>query len=176
MRDLVANFILPIAQHILPPQMHTPRATAMLLAVGCQESGFKYRRQHHNGPARGFWQFEEGGVRSVLSHHRSAEAIARALHTLCYGGVQAALVEPIHAALEHNDILAACFARCLLWTDLRPLPGPNDHELGWQIYLDTWRPGRPRPQSWEGNYLVAWRIVGNGEVDPPAPGPPAIAT
>jgi hypothetical protein len=165
MRDLVANYILPIACHILPPQMHSPRATAMLMAIGLQESAFEHRRQLFNGPARGYWQFEEPAVRAVLKHERSAAPIAAAIKTLCYTTVQAALAEPLYMALEHNDILAACFARCLLWTDRRRLPGPNDHELAWEIYRDTWKPGRPRPNSWEGNYRVAWRIVG-AEIPP----------
>src|SRR5262252_4132229 len=35
-------------------------ARLLLVAIGCQESAFKTRRQLH-GPARGFWQFEKRG-------------------------------------------------------------------------------------------------------------------
>src|SRR3546814_6857126 len=46
----------------------------MLLAIGLQESRFLHRAQI-GGPARGYWQFERGGVHGVLSHHASkAEA------------------------------------------------------------------------------------------------------
>ena len=72
MIDEVHRFIVPTAFALLPPTMRSDRATAMLLAIGLQESRFLHRRQFHNGPARGFWMFERGGgITGVLQHERS---------------------------------------------------------------------------------------------------------
>jgi hypothetical protein len=49
-------------------------------------------------------------------------------------------------SLEHDDVLAAAFARLLLWTDRAPMP-TTDPE-GWAAYIRTWRPGKPHPAMW----------------------------
>ena len=146
--------IIPTALSLLPAPMESFAARAMLLAIAGQESGYRYRRQV-GGPARGWWQFEAGGgVVGVLEHPASRGAAGEVLATLGYAGATAA---QIHAALEHNDVLAAVFARLLLWTDPRPLPQSVLSGVdGWAIYLATWRPGKPRPQTWAGYYAASW--------------------
>nr|WP_316904517.1 hypothetical protein [Ralstonia mannitolilytica] len=73
--DVVKTAIEP-ALAILPSAMDTREARVMLLAIGLQESRFMLRRQV-GGPARGFWQFEEGtkmsrgGVWGVYLHDSS---------------------------------------------------------------------------------------------------------
>lgn len=122
----------------LPARMRSREAVVMLLAIGLQESLFKYRRQMGNGPARGLWQFERmGGVAGVLQHRKTATL---AMETCRARGVDVAASD-VHAALEHDDVLAAAFARLLLWTDPKPLPALNDVDGAWQLYLRTWRPG-----------------------------------
>jgi hypothetical protein len=158
--DQILRFILPAAYALLPPEMASAEATAMLLAIGLQESRFQYRRQI-GGPAHGFWQFELGGTAGVLTHHATIGPIGEVLKALQY--------EPTYAfpALADNDVLAACFARCLLWTSPSPLPGPNDGELGWTMYRDLWRPGRPRHETWTANYSMGWGAVLQGRPLPP---------
>lgn len=130
---------------LLPANMGGDRAKVMLLAIGLQESRFEYRRQLGNGPARGFWQFEKGGgVKGVLMHDDTF-APARILCQAC--GVQAAPA-PVWNALEKDDILAAGFARLLLWSDPKPLPAIDDAAGSWNLYLRTWRPGKPHPSTW----------------------------
>jgi hypothetical protein len=153
MLDLLLRFILPAAYELLPPAMESQAATAMLVAIALQESRIEYRAQI-GGPARGLWQFEVAGVRGVLDHPASAGPIASVLRGLRYDAVIPA--KQIHPALEHNDILAACFARCLLATDRRPLPFLSEVPLAWAIYNETWRPGKPRPETWNANYAAAW--------------------
>ena len=59
------RYTLPSAFALLPPAMDTPDARVLLLAIGLQESKFSHRLQI-GGPARGYWQFEQGGgVRGV---------------------------------------------------------------------------------------------------------------
>ena len=59
--------IYKAAAALLPPELNTRPAWAMLFASGMQEDRLDARRQI-GGPARGFWQFELGGIAGVLSH------------------------------------------------------------------------------------------------------------
>lgn len=154
MIDHVRRFILPAAYDLLPPVMASDQATAMLLAIGWQESRFAYRRQV-NGPARGFWQFESGGgVAGVLSHQDTKTLARKALVALAYPH------EPtphgVHMALEHNDVLAAVFARLLLWTLPGTLPQKFEPDTGWFQYVSGWRPGKPHPDVWSQSWSMGW--------------------
>lgn len=149
-KDLILNAIDP-AMALLPPQMDTVAARTLLLAIAYQESALKHRRQI-NGPATGYWQFEQGGgVRGVLTHPASKPHIQKALVALDYA--PDATPAECYAAIEHNDILATVFARLLLWTD--PLPLPDGEGGGLNLYLKTWRPGKPHPGKWPENYRRA---------------------
>lgn len=163
MIDHVLAFVLPAAFNQLAVDMRSNEATALLLAIGLQESKFQERRQV-GGPARGFWQFELGGVKGVLSHEDTAMVIAGILRRLRYGQADPT---SILVALEHNDTLAACFARCLLWTLPNRLPKPHEGREAYQQYLAAWRPGKPRPETWTTNYAVAWGAVMQGRPVPP---------
>lgn len=151
LKTIIQTAVNP-ALALLPLKMDTPAARLLLLAIGLQESRFLYRRQLGSGPARGLWQFERGGgVRGVLTHPASREHAYR----IC--GIRG--VEPVaaavHPALEADDVLAAAFARLLMWTDAWRLPAVGDVQGGWEIYVRTWRPGRPHPQTWAGLYAQA---------------------
>lgn len=142
---------------MLPAKMTSHAALVMLYAIGLQESRFSDRYQVLNdptkkGPARGYWQFERGGgVRGVLEHNAS-EKLAR---MIC----EQRSVEPtpnaVWLALENDDVLAAAFARLLLWTDARALPPPADKHETWDCYVRNWRPGKPWRQKWDGNLSAA---------------------
>lgn len=121
---------------LLPARMTSPRAEAMLLAIGLQESLLIHRRQL-GGPARGLWQFEAAGVRGVLQHPASREHA----DALCAARGVEPTTAAVYAAIGRDDILAAAIARLLLWTDPSPLPEIDDHESAWALYLRTWRPG-----------------------------------
>jgi hypothetical protein len=151
----VLDHVVPVAEALLPPAMRTPAARAMLLAIGLQESSFEARRQLPTGPARGFWQFERGGVAGVLGHPASRPHLERVLRTLGYPADPWA----VHQALEHHDVLACVCARLLLWTHPAALPSEHLYDVAWSQYLATWRPGKPRPATWRGYYGVAWDLV-----------------
>lgn len=139
----------------LLPKMDSRAARTLLLAIAWQESGMAYRRQV-KGPARGYWQFEQGGgVRGVINHPTSKPHILRVLGALDYS-VEASAAD-CYAAIEHNDILAAAFARLLLWTD--PAPLPEDADGAWSLYLRTWRPGKPHPGTWPAHYARALEVT-----------------
>lgn len=137
LREIIRSAIDP-ALCLLPDRMDTAPAALIMLAICGQEADFRYRRQLGNGPARGLWQFElAGGVRGVLTHPASRESA----YALCAARGVAPVATVVHPALEVDDVLAAGFARLLLWTDPWRLPAAGDVEGAWQLYLRTWRPG-----------------------------------
>lgn len=148
--------IIPAALDLLPGQMTSTPAKAMMLAIGLQESKFSARVQHGGGPAHGFWQFERGGgVHGVLTHPVTLPLILPVLRVLNYNANE---VE-CYKAIVHNDVLAAVFTRLLLWTVPGSLPQQNQPQRGWQQYIDGWRPGKPHPATWPACFDEAWRTV-----------------
>ena len=144
--------VLDAAFTLLPAGADTPAARVLLVAIALQESRLKHRFQvvqgkpGAKGPARGLWQFERGGgVRGVLEHP-STERLAQA----AVESADLTDAEPgtVWVHLEHDDILAARFARLLLWTDPRPLPARGDAAAGWNYYIRNWRPGKPHAATW----------------------------
>jgi hypothetical protein len=149
------KIIYPAYREVLPGKFASLGATVMLLAIGLQESRFEHRKQI-GGPAMGFWQFERGGgVKGVLTHESSARH-AKAICAL--RGVPATL-DGVYRTLADDDILAAGFARLLLWTDARPLPAIGDADGAWAYYLRNWRPGKPHPQTWDSLYKQAMEAI-----------------
>lgn len=139
---------------LLPDNMHSKAARAMVLAIGLQESRFEHRRQIA-GPARGFWQFELGGIAGVLTHQATRPHIMDVLAKLRYD----ASPHTSYVAIEHNDLLACCYARLLLWTLTERLPWVDEPERGWWQYLSAWRPGKPHEETWPEFYRQAWGTV-----------------
>lgn len=151
---------------LLPAKMSSPQAECMLLAIGLQESRLIHQRQI-KGPARGLWQFEQGGGTAGVLRHPLTAKLAR---DVC----AARGVEPTPAAVQialagTDDVLDAAFARLLLWSDPGKLPGKDDTEGAWQLYLRTWRPGAHTRGTqaqkddlrakWGRNYAAAVREV-----------------
>ena len=153
---MITDTALNLGLALLPARMDTPEARVMLLAIGLQESRFVHRRQI-GGPARGFWQFEKGtrasrgGVWGVYLHQASKDRLA----ALCKARSVSCDPDAIYAALEYDDVLAAGVARLLLWTDPKALPPVGDADAAWALYLRTWRPGKPHPQTWPDLYRQA---------------------
>lgn len=144
------------------PSMDSREARVMLLAIGLQESRFTHRYQvvqgkpGAKGPARGFWQFEQGGgVKGVLNFNRGRPNVAACAQALCVSRGVPGEAKAVWLALEHDDVLAAGFARLLLRSDPYELPKLGDAEGAWQLYLRTWRPGKPHRKTWDALYKQA---------------------
>jgi hypothetical protein len=149
------NLVYTATMSLLPASWTNAESKAMLYAMGMQESRFEHRRQIM-GPARGFWQFEaQGGIRGVLEHPMTKTPIRAVCDALCYDYS----VLTAYQAIEHNDILACAFARCLLYTLPQRLPNRDETQEGWNQYLAAWRPGKPHAQTWPVFYRQAWEIV-----------------
>jgi hypothetical protein len=135
---------------LLPAAMSSDRARVMLYAIGLQESRFEHRRQivggKPTGPAKGFWQFERlGGCKGVVNH----DASRYWMHRVCVTQDVVFNATAIWNAIEQNDMLAACAARLLLFTDPKKLPEVADVNGAWNLYLRTWRPGKPHRKTWD---------------------------
>lgn len=133
---------------ILPggkPMGSRDEAKVLLLAIALQESGLQDRRQI-GGPAAGLWQFERAGILGVATHQATRQLAAHACRTFLVVPV----VREVHDALEYHDMLAAIFARLLLYSDPEILPA--NEAAAWDLYLRCWQPGRPRPHHW----AVSW--------------------
>lgn len=158
--EIRAQAIKPVLA-LLPARMSSPEAEVMLLAIGLQESRFEHRRQlvgsppRSSGPAKSFWQAEEGGgmVSGLLRYHDDR------VRDLAVGLCAVRGVEPAPRALwdaiEQDDVLAAGLARLLLWTDPGRLPRLGDADGAWQLYVRTWRPGKPHRSTWTDLYELA---------------------
>jgi len=153
--EIIRTAVSPALQ-LLPPKFDSAAARVLLLTIGLQESRFEYRRQLGNGPARGFWQFEEGGgVKGVCKHHSTIEQA----RLICRARDVSFDPHPIWAQLETDDILAAAFARLLLFADAAPLPEIGNAGAGWACYLRNWRPGKPHPETWDALYAQAVALI-----------------
>lgn len=149
MIQLINAQILPAAFELLPAKMDTPEARVLLIAIGLQESRFMERRQTKaDRPALSFWQFEPGHLSAFASVFRHAATRDLATHVCTQLRYEARDVEQVRRASEHNDVLAAAIARLVLWTLPDKLPALDDREVAWAQYLEAWRPGAPRPQTW----------------------------
>lgn len=152
------------ALYLLPPAMTSPEARVMLFAIGLQESRFLHRRQLIKkggemlplGPARGFWQFERmGGCRGVVDHPASRYWMAH----LCQTRGVDFTATAVWNAIEQDDVLAAAAARLLLFTDPKRLPAVGDEAAAWNLYIRTWRPGKPHRGTWSALYAEAMGAI-----------------
>lgn len=161
----IRNGPLAEALLLLPAKMTSPEAEVMTLAIGLQESRFEHRRQLVGsppkpvGPAKSYWQAEQGGgmVTGLLRYHDAK--LRDVVHGLCAIRGVAPAVRDVWNAIERDDVLAAGLARLLLYTDPARLPKLGDAEGAWQLYLRTWRPGKPKPDTWPAMYAQALEAV-----------------
>lgn len=162
--DILKTAVHP-AFELLPKFLDSREARVMMLAIGLQESRFKHRWQILNGggkgPARGFWQMElgskasRGGVWGLYLHRASFGLLG----DLCRHRDVSFEPRAIWSRLEGDDVLAAGSARLLLYTNAKPLPKVGDEAGAWMYYLNTWRPGRPHPDTWPSLYAQAVEAV-----------------
>jgi hypothetical protein len=165
---LLLHAAISPALSLLDAKLDSIPARAMLIAIALQESGLKARVQvldagkdwweSRPGPAHSFWQFEAGGVSAVLGNNRTRQIVDPVLAQMAYPR----MVTTVHDAVTHNDVLAAVFARALLYSAPWALPAQNAPEEGWRQYLWAWRPGKPHEGTWKANYAAGWAAVLGG--------------
>jgi hypothetical protein len=160
--ELALSQIIVPALAELGDGMDSPAARVLMLAIPMQESGLKYRHQV-GGPAHGLFQFERGGgVKGVLTNSASQ----RRARLLCERHGIAPTIAAVYDAIEHDDVLAAGFARLLLWTLPVALPAIGDEQEAWEQYIAAWRPAPrdadKRRARWAHAYPLAVKAVQGG--------------
>ena len=135
-------------------------ARRFVLAIALQESALSNRRQvvggAENGPATSFWQFEKmGGCHGVLTH----KSVCKIMEKICQDYNVLPVPSMLWEAIRYNDIVAACAARLLVYT--LPHALPKTAEVGWEQYVEAWRPGKPHQETWSANWHIADDTVEN---------------
>ena len=162
-RIIYHSVIEPTLVEFLPVQMNSPQARIMLVAIGLQESRFLHRYQvtsdpKQKGPARSFWQFEAGGGCAGVLRHSASRFW---MHGVCTKLNCPPISSALWRQMETDDQLACVAARLLLFTDPKRLPTESDP--AWDLYMRTWRPGKPHRSTWDQFYRFAHQLVLNNE-------------
>ena len=153
--DFATDIIRRTYAEVLPGKFESLAATVLLVAIGLQESRFKYRQQI-GGPARSYWQMEKGGGIAGVLRHPSTARHAEAVCVL--RGIEAT-PDAVYAAMLYDDPLGCAFARLLLYSDPRPLPEPGQIVTSWDYYIRNWRPGKPHRSTWDSLYSDALGVT-----------------
>ena len=157
------------ALSLLPAEMSSREAEAMLVAIALQESGLRQRYQlpirpgEKAGPARGYAQFESGGVRAILGNPSTRPHAFAVLEALDYPPGNGVAPYVVQQTMQHNDVLTAAFTRLLLWPVAGPLPTRDEERRAYDYYLEAFRPGKPGPARWPAAWEIAWTTVNEGE-------------
>lgn len=145
------------AFQLLPAKMDTRLARVIHAAIGYQETKYKTRVQYGNGPARSYWQFENGRLAAIngVLNHKSTAAIAK---LVCSALGVAPERMAVWKAMETDDILGAAFARMLMYTD--PFALPTNQQDAWDMYANRlWNPGKPHPDQWPTSWAFGLECV-----------------
>lgn len=153
--ERIRDEVFPRVFGQLPVSFASLPAKAMMLAIGLQESHFEHRVQV-GGPAHGYWQFEKGGGCSGVLRH---VATKRWAEKLCVTANILPTAEAVYEAIVEDDILAAGFARLLLYTLPGALPEEDEVGEGWRQYREAWRPGLPHRETWDAYFTQAWEAL-----------------
>jgi hypothetical protein len=140
-------------EQYLDTKFDTPSARIQLAATGLQESRFMDRVQV-GGPAHSFWQMEKGGgVHGVLTSDVTRDLAVELCAHFNVDATEDAVYDAI--MLPQNDCLACGLARLIYYADPQALPTVGDVDGSWRCYIRNWRPGKPKPLTWPGNYATA---------------------
>lgn len=157
--DFLSNIIQPGLEqlHELGGPAVTMEAARFMLAIALTESGPQLNARYQGspstspGPARSFWQMEQGGGVHGVLQHSGTSTLAKNICNVC---TVVASDAAVWRALEGHDDLAVAFARLLITTTPKALPKNADEGL--QQYLDLWRPGKPcTSATWATNWNTA---------------------
>ncbi len=105
-------------------------------------------------PALAFLKLDSLAARHELLAHPAA---AQRMRLACMERGVLATPATLWEAMKTDDVLGACAARLLLYT----LPGqlPIASVDGWNQYVDAWRPGKPKPDTWAAHWQTAGEVV-----------------
>jgi len=159
---LLSEVIYP-ALVVLPSNMDTSAAHAMLLAAALHQSGLHWRRAHNDTreawPERSFWGLTEADIRAALTDPNTDDLAAMA----CREAKLAPVTRTVHRALEQGayDRLACQLARLRLWSDPKPLPRARYDAEGeaFLCFTRTFQPRERRASNWREYWRAAVEAV-----------------
>ena len=125
------------------------RARVLLNAMAGQETGWQNIPQLGDGPGRGPWQLGEDTCDDLFRNPTSSLLMRK----IC----QALNIPPVDAYshLLAQPRLSVALSRLDLLCNLHALPNVGAQAAAWAYYVDTWRPGDPRPTHWPACYQAA---------------------
>ena len=182
-KDILTNVINPALTELAQSGVSvTDAARAMLYAAGLQESNLSARFQAtpassalRKGAGRGLWQMRIDDVSRLLTTNSTKER-SEAISNKYVGSVHP---HAVWATLEYNDVLAAIFARLMLWPDPAALPAPAavNERAALDYYIRCWRPNSPREKDWTVNWRATVEMIGKQAApSSPQPAAPAVQT
>lgn len=140
-------YIVKAAELLWPEPWRGKAPEVYLAAIALQESMGLARSQRPSGPALSFWQIEPPTLDAVIQHPRVGPTLLAIADRLDLQPGQ------LREALRYSELFAASVARALLRSIYLPLA--LDRDKAWQVYLEAWRPGVPRPGSWASCWAAA---------------------
>lgn len=145
------GIVVPACSRLVPDH-DSAEARVMLMAIAGQESAWSVRVQTPVGFARSYWQCEKNGaVMAVLTNDLTRDRIVNFARSIDIPPG----IDTIYEAIAWNDPLACMLARLNLLLDPPPLPALGDKQAAWECYERVWRPGTPRPDTWDDRYAMA---------------------
>ncbi len=148
LRLIIRPTLSELALYDTKQYLTSREAEVLLLAIAIQESSLQHRRQIR-GPARSFWQIEPPTYKDTLLRYTPLLMFVNDLE-IGVNTVNTAI--DASYAMRYNDALACACARGILRLNPKPLPDVGDEDGAWDYYLESWRPGKPRPGSWHQAY------------------------
>lgn len=137
-------------------RLSSPQACCLLLAIGAQESGWRWRRQRPVAWAKSHYQIETATAVAVLNKWDAGRRLWSELFP-----ERPFTSAKIGEAVELSEVGATLIARGIPWLTPHRLPNVDeaDEAYAWWLYSDpkkgTWRPGKPHPEFWPGNWRQA---------------------
>ena len=105
MIDQILSDVLPSAYALLPPPMQSDELSALLIAIGLQQSRFMKRRPETASACRGFWFLEPKHLAEIFRYSVARGPLVQAAHRLRYSVLMMDRAEVLQA-VEHNDTLS----------------------------------------------------------------------
>lgn len=139
-----------------PAVLISQKASLLLLAIAGQEAGWTDRIQQPNGPARGFWQSEKGGMLKGVIGGPYAPVLDKFLSIYSLPADPNLLFE----ALAWHDPLSCFVARLGLFMDPSSLPAVGNEDDAWACYEKNWQPGKPSRSRWSAVYPQSLAAIG----------------
>lgn len=149
--------VIEPATLLLPPQVDSPKARCLLLAIAGQESGWERQRPRETIEIRrGYWGCTKNHAVLWVLHNSLTRPVIR---RVCAELEQVPGLDEVFSSIEMDDRLAYCVARLFLIAaapDER-VPEIGDDRRAWLLYERVWLAAPPSSNvaHWHAVYSAA---------------------